>query len=234
MPDTVTDPNKIKLLEAALPNVAFDGWSTATFKAAIAQTGISADHARVLFPRGATDMAVLFHQEGDRAMVQTLKAEDLGALRFRDRVARALRIRLDVIDDKEAVRRGTALFALPHLAADGAKLIWGTADAIWTALGDTSDDVNWYTKRATLSGVWASVVLFWLGDQSDGHAETDSFIDRRIGEVMQIEKFKAQVNANRLLKPLTGAMSRLLGGIKPPVHRSDANVPGMWRTGGDL
>lgn len=234
MPEPMTDPNKIKLLDAALPNVAFDGWSPATFRAAIAQTGISADQARVLFPRGATDMAVLFHKEGDRAMVQALRTDDLSALRFRDKVARALRIRLDVIGDKEAVRRGTALFALPHLAADGARLIWGTADAIWTALGDTSDDVNWYTKRATLSGVWASVVLFWLGDQSEGHAETDAFIDRRIAEIMQIEKFKAQVNGNRLLKPLTGTLNRLLGAIKAPGRGADANVPGMWRTGGDL
>jgi ubiquinone biosynthesis protein COQ9 len=43
---------------------------------------------------------------------------------------------------------------LPMYAADGARAIWGTADAIWTALGDTSEDVNWYTKRATLSGVY--------------------------------------------------------------------------------
>ncbi|MFZ3583250.1 COQ9 family protein [Loktanella sp. DJP18] len=234
MPETVTDPNKIKLLDAALPNVAFDGWSPATFQAAIAQTGISADQARVLFPRGAVDMAVLFHREGDRAMVQALRTEDLSALRFRDKIARALRLRLDLVADKEAVRRGTALFALPHLAADGARLIWGTADAIWTALGDTSDDVNWYTKRATLSGVWASVVLYWLGDQSEGHGDTDAFIDRRIGEVMQIEKFKAQVNGNRLLAPLTGPLNRLLGAIKAPGRVRDPNVPGLWRTGGDL
>lgn len=234
MPDTVTDPNKIKLLEAALPNVAFDGWSPSTFQAAIAQTGISPAHARALFPRGAVDMAVLFHREGDRAMVQALRTEDLSALRFRDKIARALRLRLDLVADKEAVRRGTALFALPHLAADGARLIWGTADAIWTALGDTSDDVNWYTKRATLSGVWASVVLYWLGDQSEGHVDTDAFIDRRIGEVMQIEKFKAQVNDNRLLKPLTGPLNRMLGAIRAPGRGRDPNVPGMWRTGGDL
>ena len=234
MPITAPDPAKLKLLEAALPNVAFDGWSPATFKAAVAATGMNPDHARTLCPRGATDLAALYHTEGDRAMVRALQSEDLAALRFRDRVARALRLRLDVIDDKEAVRRGTALFALPHLAADGARLIWGTADAIWTALGDSSDDVNWYTKRATLAGVWASVVLYWLGDQSEGHADTDAFIDRRIGEVMQIEKIKAQVNDNRLLKPLTTPLNRLLGMIKAPTRMSDLNVPGMWRGGDGL
>ena len=42
--------------------------------------------------------------------------------------------------DKEAVRRGSTLFALPIHSADGAKAVWGTADAIWTALGDSSTD----------------------------------------------------------------------------------------------
>jgi ubiquinone biosynthesis protein COQ9 len=233
MPLSTPDPAKMQLLNAALPNVAFDGWSPATFNAALAATEISADRGRSLFPRGAIDMAVLFHTEGDRAMAQQLKSENLSVLRFRDRVARGIRIRLDVIADKEAVRRGTALFALPHLAADGAKLIWGTADAIWTTLGDTSDDVNWYTKRATLSGVWASVVLYWLGDQSEDHVDTDAFIDRRIDEVMQIEKIKAQVNANRFLKPLTGPLNKLLGMVKAPTRTPDVNVPGMWRNGGE-
>ncbi|MCB5198924.1 COQ9 family protein [Loktanella sp. TSTF-M6] len=227
-----TDPAKRALLDAILPHVAFDGWSEDAFKAAIAASDVTPDRARSLCPRGATDLAVLFHVEGDRKMKEALAEADLADLRFRDRVARALRIRLDVTEDKEAVRRGTTLFALPHLAPEGAKLMWGTADAIWTALGDTSDDVNWYTKRATLSGVWASVVLYWLGDQSVDHTATDDFIDRRIDEVMQIEKLKAKVNANPLLKPLTGPLGRLAGMVRAPAARQDFKVPGMWRKAG--
>ncbi|SEN67922.1 ubiquinone biosynthesis protein COQ9 [Loktanella fryxellensis] len=229
MQTTQPDPAQLQLLEAALPNVAFDGWSQASFQAAVATTGMDPDRARALCPRGATDLAVLYHREGDRAMQRAMTAEDMTGLRYSDKVARAIRLRLDVIDDKEAVRRGTTLFALPHLAATGAGLIWGTADAIWTALGDTSDDVNWYTKRATLSGVWAAVVLYWLGDTSENHAATDDFIDRRIAEVMQIEKVKAQVNGNAVLRPLTAPLNRLLGMIRAPQRTPRTDVPGMWR-----
>jgi ubiquinone biosynthesis protein COQ9 len=66
--------------------------------------------------------------------------------------------------DREAVRRAASLFALPNYAADGARAVWRTADVIWTALGDTSRDYNWYTKRTTLSAVYSSCVLYWLGD----------------------------------------------------------------------
>jgi ubiquinone biosynthesis protein COQ9 len=33
-------------------------------------------------------------------------------------------------------------------------------------------------------------VLFWLGDDSPGHQATWEFLDRRIEDVMQIEKLK--------------------------------------------
>lgn len=223
------DPAKDRLLDAILPHVVFDGWSPAAFKAAVAETEIDPAHARTLCPRGAVDLAVAYHERGDRAMVAALKEADLSEMRFRDKVAHAIRLRIRAIDDKEAVRRGTALFALPHMAAEGAKLIWGTADAIWDALGDPSRDGNWYTKRMTLSGVYASVVLYWLGDDSLEGQATDAFIDRRIDDVMQFEKAKAQLRKNPLLKPVTGPLARMMGAIKAPNRVPQMDLPGIWR-----
>ena len=128
------------------------------------------------------------------------------------------------------MRRGTPLFALPHHAAYGAKLIWGTADAIWTELGDTSEDVNWYTKRGILSGVYSSVVLFWLGDDSTNNQATWDFLDRRIDNVMQIEKVKAQVNNNPVLSKLMQGPNWLLSQIKAPQSHDADDLPGRWTT----
>lgn len=228
MLNTPTDPIKDKLLESILPHVAFDGWAPSAFNAAVAEAGVDPTHAKTLCPRGAVDLAVAYHLRGDAAMRVALAAADMTDMRFRDKVARAVRLRLAAIDDKEAVRRGTALFALPHMAPDGAKLVWGTADAIWDALGDTSDDANWYSKRLILSGVYSAAVLYWLGDDSlDGQA-TDMFIDRRIDDVMQFEKVKASVNKNPLLKPLTGPLSRFMASIKAPSKTPQADLPGIW------
>lgn len=222
------DPQKSALIDAILGQVAFDGWSDAAFDAAVEEVGIDPGHARTLCPRGAVDLAIAYHERGDAAMRAALKSEDMSALRYSEKVARAIRIRLDVIEDKEATRRGTALFSLPHLAADGARLIWGTADAIWDALGDTSDDVNWYSKRAILSAVYGSVVLYWLGDQSEGAAATDAFIARRIDDVMRIEKVKAQVRANPLTAPLAKGAERMLSWVKAPAKMPQVDLPGMW------
>ena len=122
------------------------------------------------------------------------------------------RLALNVLRrDKEALRRAATLFALPMYAPDGVKLVWGTSDAIWNALGDTSTDANWYTKRATLSAVHAATVLYWLGDDSPDHRDTWAFLDRRIDDVMQIEKVKAKARENKLVSQLMAGPLAFLG-----------------------
>lgn len=214
-----------RLLAAAIPHVAFDGWSETTFRAAITDSGLPEGLALALFPRGGIDLAAEWHRAGDRAMAEALaRRNDLGALKFRERVALALRLRLEGAD-RELVRRGTTLFALPAHAAEGAGLIWGTADAVWRALGDTSADVNWYTKRATLSAVWGASVLFWLGDETEGQAATWDFVDRRIENVMQFEKAKAAFAENPLGRALMAGPLKVLERVRAPRWRPD--LPGQ-------
>lgn len=216
-----------KLLDAALGHVPFDGWSDATFQAAVDETGIAPGLARGLFPRGSVDLAVAYHRRGDARMVERLQQTELGAMRFRDRIAAAVRYRLEAVEDRELLRRGMTLFALPQYAPDGARLIWETCDLIWNTLGDESDDINWYTKRATLSGVYSSTVLYWLGDQSEGHEATWAFLDRRIENVMRFESFKANIRKNEALSKMLKGPLDLLGRVRAPKTRDD--MPGRWR-----
>ncbi len=65
----------------------------------------------------------------------------------------------------------------------------------WYAAGDTSTDFNFYTKRATLAGVYSSTLLYWLNDRSPGADQTWAFLDRRIDDVMKFEKLKSQVQS---------------------------------------
>lgn len=191
------DETRARVLEAALPDVAFDGWSERTLRTAVEASGVDPGLARIAFPRGAVDLALFFHYDADRRLAATLAAAPLPEMRVRERVAFAVRKRLELVArDREAVRRGATLFALPMYAPDGARAIWHTADVIWTALGDLSDDANWYTKRAILSGVYGSTVLFWLGDTSEGFSATWAFLDRRIEGVMTFERLKARINGN--------------------------------------
>ncbi len=229
MADTAQTPPQSdetdRLLEAAELHVAFDGWSQTTFDAAVLESGVNATVARALFPRGATDLAVAYHKRGDAQMVAALGDTALAEMKIREKITHAVRTRLELCPDREVVRRGSTLFALPQHAATGTRLIWGTADAIWTAIGDTSQDINWYSKRATLSAVYGATVLFWLGDDSDGHAATWAFLDRRIANVMQFEKTKAQFNNSPFGKLMAGPLTAL-SRVRAP-QQANA-MPGRW------
>ena len=223
---------KEMLLDAALSHVPFDGWSETTFRAAADTAGVDPAVAKAACPRGATDLAAAFHRRGDDAMAARMAEADLSGMRYSEKVAAAVRFRLEAVEDREVLRRGVTFFALPQHAAEGSALIWGTADKIWTALGDASDDLNWYSKRAILSGVYGSAVLYWLGDTSEGHAATWAFLDRRIADVMRFEKFKSQVRDNAALKPLVGIADKVFGGIRAPKGRR-SDMPGYWPPRGD-
>jgi len=219
-----TDAAKDRVLDACLPHVAFDGWSEATLRAASADSGVAPALARALFPRGGVDLALAWHRRGDAALPAVLAARDLVGMRYRDKIALAVRLRLELIPDAEAVRRAAALFALPQHAGDGARAIWATADTIWRALGDSSTDVNWYTKRATLSAVYSSTGLYWLGDASPGHAATWEFLDRRIDGVMAFEKIKAQMRDNSLVKAVLAGPLRAMDRIT--AFKQPQDLPG--------
>ena len=224
------DPEVLKLMLAALPNVAFDGWSNSTFLAACSEADISERKARLLCPRGALDLAVAFHKWGDDQFEISFKKKRISKLKVREKIKKAVELRIKLASDKEAVRRGVALFALPIYAFEGSRLIWDTADLIWELIGDNSEDYNWYSKRTILSAVYASTVLYWLGDDSEGNKETWHFLDRRIEDVMKFENAKAQLKTNKFTKELNGLAGNFLQKIKRPTRNIDPDLPGYLDT----
>ena len=181
------------ILDHALALAPFDGWTARMLADAAAAAGVDAAAAKAAFPGGIRDLLRYWSALIDEKMVAAMAAPGFSEQRIRDKVAGAVRARLDILrDDKEAFRRGAALLATPPMAPLATRLVWASADAIWRGLGDTSTDFNFYSKRAILSGVLMSTTARWLADNSDDEAATDAFLAARIDNVMQIEKAKAQ------------------------------------------
>lgn len=196
---------RMKILEAALPNVAFDGWTPRLLREAADAAGVSHGEMRLAFPDGVLDLVEYFLADGDRRMEEALAREDIAAMKVRERITFAVRTRIEVdLHAREAMRRAITMLALPTAGTRGPHTLYSTVDAIWRAVGDTSTDFNFYTKRATLAGVFSAVTLYWFADSSENYARTWAFLDRRIEDVMRIEKVKAGVKniAGRLPDPL--------------------------------
>ncbi|KAJ4508394.1 Ubiquinone biosynthesis protein coq9, mitochondrial [Exophiala dermatitidis] len=54
------------------------------------------------------------------------------------------------------------------------------SDEIWYLAGDTAVDFSYYTKRASLSAVYASSEVFMTTDKSQDFVATEEFLDRRL------------------------------------------------------
>jgi ubiquinone biosynthesis protein COQ9 len=184
---------KQAVLAAALKDAAFDGFTDKVLAKAGETAGMAkADVAR-LFPEGPLSLIEYYSASADAEMEKILAGLDLKAMKIRERIKTAILTRLAILKpDKEAARRAGSLLALPTHAALGAKLIYASVDAMWRAVGDTSTDFNFYTKRGILAGVYASVLVRWFNDTSADEAPTHEFLAARIENVMQFEKFKAK------------------------------------------
>ena len=181
------DAIRDKLLDATLAHVPFDGWSETAIATGAKDIGVAAATAQRAFPGGPLAMIEYFNERADREMAAALARQDPTPARLRDRIALAIRLRLEAnAGHREAIRRGLAYLALPHNAPIGAKCLYRTVDAIWYAAGDASTDFSFYTKRALLAGVYSATVLYWLNDASEGFARTWAFLDRRIDGVLRV------------------------------------------------
>jgi ubiquinone biosynthesis protein COQ9 len=182
-----------RVLAAALPHAAFDGFTDSVLQKAGAEADVTKDDLARLFEEGPIGLVEFYSASTDAEMEKRLAAMDLKAMKIRERIAIAVRTRLSILKPhKEAARRAAALLSLPMHAALGAKLVYRTVDAMWRAAGDTSTDFNFYTKRGILAGVYGSTAMRWFNDTSADEQPTEDFLAARIDNVMQFEKFKSK------------------------------------------
>lgn len=188
-----------KIVEAALPEVPFDGWTWDIVEQAAVTSGYEAAMASSVFPGKMPDVLDHFADLADRWMLARLEKIDPESLKVRDRVKTAVMARLRVLYPwRDAVRRSATFWMLPTHAGRGGKITWRTADRIWEWAGDTATDYNRYTKRTLLCGVLVSTLLAWLDDDSAGMTETDAFLGRRIENIMSMGKIMGKVKSFRM------------------------------------
>lgn len=193
------------LIEAMLPDVPFDGWSRAALRRAARRIGMPPAEALALFPGGPADFAACFSRWADRRMIDRVEHLPLQQLRVSERVALAIDTRLETVEPwREAVRRAVTILALPQNAPLAIRLLYETVDGIWYAAGDSATDFSFHTKRATLAGIYAATLLYWLEDRSPGAVDTRGFLDRCLGDVARLgqARRRLQTAVDRLPNPL--------------------------------
>ncbi|MGB7406950.1 MAG: COQ9 family protein [Pontixanthobacter sp.] len=222
-PDTTPDLSDLTLDElrvALAPMVAdsaiFDGWTYDAVEAAAEMEGVDTDVARLAFPGGAMDMIGAWIEAVDAQMALECPRDRLGQMPIRERIRVLVQCRLDAIDGlEEALKRATAIMAMPQNLPATARRSWKSADLMWRLTGDTATDYNHYTKRTILGGIYAATLAIFADDTSEGKARTKEFLDRRIEGVMKFEKTKAKwLNSDRE----SFSVTRFLGRLRYPAR----------------
>ena len=215
----MTEPTPLEAVRRQLAlavggHAVFDGWTPKAVDAAAVELGVDPALARLAYPKDQAGMVDAYIAAIDAAMTAHFRPDVIGPLKIRERIRQLVWFRLQAMGPaREAVRSALSILAMPQNAIQGLGIGWRSADLMWRLAGDTSTDFNHYTKRLTLSALYAATLLAWLDDQSEGWADTAAFLDRRIGDVMRFEKWKAEWRGTTAHRP---SLSRFLGRLRYP------------------
>lgn len=208
------DEIRLALAPAIGRHAAFDGWTPAAVTAAANEIGVDPDVAALAVKGNAMALIDAWIDGIDLELARRLPPEKLNAMKIRTRITALLATRMEIMaPDREALRRAMAIMAMPQNLAKATKIGWRSADRMWRLAGDTASDFNHYTKRMTLSAVYGSLLVVFVNDDSENFADSRAFLDRRIDNVMQFEKVKAQAKARHEYIP---SFSRFIGRLRYP------------------
>ncbi|QIT36347.1 COQ9 family protein [Wolbachia endosymbiont of Brugia pahangi] len=128
------------------------------------------------------------------SMEAELRNSNLEDMKVQEQIKLAVQICLSnyatLPNYREFLKNILSFSVLPKNIYFSSKLLCRIVDMIWYGIHDQSTDFNYYTKRAILAGVYLSIILFFINDYSEGFADTLSFLDRCINNVMTFQKFK--------------------------------------------
>ena len=214
MSDPTLDEMRV-MLAAELPHhAAFDGWTPEALALAANATDIDPAVAALAFAGGAMDMIDAWFAQIDEAMLAKLPPETLGTMKVRAKIAGLVEARIDLLGVHiEALRRALAVLALPQNLPRATKLGWRAADVMWHAAGDTATDLNHYSKRVILGGVYMATIMAMMDDETEGYTDTRAFLSRRIDGIMRFEKFKGRFSHSA---PERLSLARFLGRLRYP------------------
>ncbi|XP_026028399.1 ubiquinone biosynthesis protein COQ9, mitochondrial [Astatotilapia calliptera] len=191
-----------RILTAALEFVPLHGWSMEAIAAGAESLGLSSASTG-MFEKGSGDLVLHFIAQCNAQLTEILaeqhnqvqlgQAEPKKTADFiRDAVETRLRMYIPYI---ETWPQAMSLLLLPHNIPDSLKHLSTLMDDIWYYAGDRSTDMNWYTKRAALTGIYNTTELVMIQDSSPDYQDTWAFLDNRIQDVVNMATTAKQVQS---------------------------------------
>lgn len=189
-PPSPFTPVESSILSAATRHIPSHGF-THTALALGAKDAGYIDASTNLFPKGALSVVHYYlwaKRQGLKDVVRELEGREVLAgsgkgwkeMGVGGKVKALTWERL--LGNKDVVHRwqeALALLATPSSIPTAISELASLSDEIFFLSGDVAVDSSWYTKRASLSTIYAASELFMTTDKSEGYEETREFMERR-------------------------------------------------------
>ncbi|XP_058501530.1 ubiquinone biosynthesis protein COQ9, mitochondrial isoform X2 [Solea solea] len=193
---------QVRILSASLEFVQEHGWSMEAIAAGAETLGLSSASTG-MFNNGAGDLVLHFIAQCNLQLTEILaeqhKQVQLGQAEpkhtsdlLRDAVETRLRMYIPYI---QTWPQAMSILLLPHNIPDSLKHLSNMVDDIWYYAGDRSTDMNWYTKRAVLTGIYNTTELVMVQDSSEDFQDTWNFLNNRIQDVVNMASTAKQVQS---------------------------------------
>ncbi len=180
------DPARDEILRKMAAVAGEQGWG----KTVLLQ--VAGPDADLLFPGGSAELVEAWFDLCDRDMLEAMWDTEEES-RLSQRVRQALLYRLPVDEAvRSATRKGLSVLLAPCEGKALRRSMMRTINAIWQAAQDDSSGLTYVTKRLSLGGVYASVLLYWLA-RGDNEATLAAFVDRRLADVLRFGRIKARM-----------------------------------------
>ncbi|XP_034944110.1 ubiquinone biosynthesis protein COQ9, mitochondrial-like isoform X2 [Chelonus insularis] len=187
---------KSKILAASIPFVQELGWSQQAISAGAESIGYPGI-IHGMFPNGGAELVQHFYASCNAELTNILKAEALAIqadsaktkkppeVHVRDALETRLRM---LVPYKSTWPQAMALMTLPPNVPTALANLLTLVDDICYYAGDRSVDLNWYTRRIGLAGIYKASELYLLQDSSEDHKQTWEFMERRIEDALQLQR----------------------------------------------
>ncbi|XP_036605174.1 ubiquinone biosynthesis protein COQ9, mitochondrial [Trichosurus vulpecula] len=203
-----------RILTAALEFVPAHGWTPEAIAEGAQSLGLSGAAAG-MFGNDGSELILHFVtqcnaklcrvMEEEQKLVQLGQAEKRKTDQFlRDAVETRLRMLIPYI---EHWPRALSILVLPHNIPASLNLLTSMVDDMWHYAGDQSTDLNWYTRRAVLAGIYNTTELVMMQDSSPDFEDTWRFLENRINDAMSMGHTAKQVKSTgeALVQGMMGA-----------------------------
>ena len=200
------EKKRLELVNLSTNIVKEYGWNDSLFENISFHNRISYDELIILFPDGYKEMLKLSLDYLNYELENICSQYDFIRIPIHKRIKKIIITKINLMNKHKDFYKRTFYFLLiPINYKLLTTYLYKSVDLMWYISGDNSTDFNFYTKRMILLGVYSSVILHFISN--DSLLETEKKLDNNLLKVSKIPLIKEKI---QLYKKSLSSFLRLL------------------------